>query len=161
MKHLLFIRHAKSDWTHEVPDFDRSLNERGHKDARRMAKFLLEQNINIDEFISSPAKRAITTARYFAETYSNPKIKKVEHLYEPHFEDFENVIFGLDDQLKSVALFSHNPTISEFVSKLAHETIDFPTCGIAVFEVDTDQWSLFETAEKRLIHFFIPKEIEV
>ncbi len=157
MKQLIFVRHAKSDWTNDVPDFDRRLNERGHKDARKMAKFLIEQGIAIDDFISSPAKRAITTARYFAETYNHPKIKKNEHLYEPHFEDFENTILKLDDELKSVALFSHNPTISDYVSKLCGESVEFPTCAIAIVEINTDQWSLLETSEKKLIHFYTPK----
>lgn len=160
MKYLLFIRHAKSDWSHDLPDFDRSLNERGHKDAPTMAKHLLAQDIPIDEFVSSPAKRAITTARYFAESYRNPKVRKVEHLYEPHFEDFENTILSLDDKFTSVALFSHNPTISEFVSSLIQENIEFPTCGVAIIALNCTEWSLFETAEKRLVHFFKPKEIE-
>ena len=160
MKHLLFIRHAKSDWTHEVPDFDRPLNERGHQDAPKMAKFLLEQGIEIDRFLSSPAKRAITTARYFAESFGNPKISKEEHLYEPHFEDFNNLILNLSDEDKSVALFSHNPTISEYVSSLIGENVEFSTCAVAVLEIDCDEWSLFETAEKKLLHFFKPKEIE-
>ncbi|MGC4128353.1 MAG: histidine phosphatase family protein [Bergeyella sp.] len=159
MKTLILVRHAKSDWTFDVPDFDRPLNERGHKDAPKMAKFLLEQGIEIDQFVSSPAKRALTTCRYFAEIFGKPNIKKAEDLYEPHQEDFLSTIFSLDDEFNSVALFSHNPGISEFASSLTSETVEFPTCGIAVFEVDAEGWSLFESAEKRLAHFFVPKEV--
>lgn len=159
MKTLILVRHAKSDWTHEVPDFDRPLNERGHKDAPKMAKFLLEQGIRIDEFVSSPAKRALTTCRYFAETFGKPKIKKVEHLYEPHQDDFIQTVLDLEDEYSSVALFSHNPGISDFASSLTENVLQFPTCGIAVFEIDTDEWSLFEGAHKKLLHFFVPKEI--
>ena len=159
MKTLILVRHAKSDWTHDVPDFERPLNERGHRDAPKMAKFLLEQGIDIDSFVSSPAKRALTTCRYFAETYGKPKIKKVEDLYEPHPEDFVNTVLDLDDEFSSVALFSHNPGISDFASSLNDEYLEFPTCGVAIFEIDTEEWSLFETAEKSLLHFFIPKEI--
>lgn len=159
MKYLILVRHAKSDWTHNVPDFDRPLNERGHKDAPKMAKFLLEQGIEIDQFVSSPAKRAITTARYFAETYRNPKIKKVEDLYEPHFEDFENTIYDLDNSASSVALFSHNPMISDFAGSLTKNPLEFSTCAVAVFELDCDEWSLFDGASTKLIYFFKPKEV--
>ncbi len=159
MKTLILIRHAKSDWTHEVEDVDRPLNERGHKDAPKMAKFLQEQGITVDAFVSSPAKRALTTCRYFAETFGISKIKKVEDLYEPHLEDFIHTVLDFDDENSSVALFSHNPGISDFASSLTSEMIQFPTCGIAVFEINTNEWSLFESSEKKLIQFYFPKEI--
>ena len=60
MKTLLIIRHAKSSWDiASLNDFDRSLNERGKKDAPRMAKRLKEKDIYPDVMISSPAKRGI------------------------------------------------------------------------------------------------------
>ena len=55
MKTLLLVRHAKSDWPTNVDDFDRPLNERGHKDAPKMAKFLKEISVTIDAFLTSPA----------------------------------------------------------------------------------------------------------
>lgn len=159
MKTLFLIRHAKSDWTNEVPDFDRPLNERGHSAARKMAKYLLENGFSIDSFVTSPAKRALTTCRYFAETFGNSTIKKVEDLYEPLLEDFTNVILNTNDEFASVALFSHNPTISEFASSLSPEMVEFPTCGVAIFEIDCEEWSQFEGANKQLKHFFLPKEL--
>ncbi len=159
MKTLYLVRHAKSDWTHDVPYFDRPLNERGHHNAPRMAKYLLENGFNIDYFISSTAKRALTTCRYFAETFGNSNIKKTEDLYEPLMEDFTNTIVRIDDEFSSAALFSHNPTISQFATSLTTEIIEFPTCGVAVFEIDCDEWSQFEGADKALKHFFVPKEV--
>lgn len=159
MKTLYFIRHAKSDWTHDLPDFDRPLSERGHTDAPKMAKYLMDNGFTIDHFVSSPAKRALTTCRYFAETFGNSKIQKVEDLYEPLLEDFENTIMRLSDDCASVALFSHNPTISQYASHITGESVEFPTCGVAVIEADTDSWSNFGDAEKKLIQFFKPKEI--
>jgi len=159
MKKLILVRHAKSDHTFEIDDFDRPLNERGHKDAPKMAKYLKENGIDIQHFVSSPAKRALTTCRYFAETYGNPKIQKEEDLYEPHPEDFENTILNLNDLHSSAALFSHNNGISDFASSLTEKTIQLPTCGVVIFEINCDEWSEFEGADKKLIHFFVPKEI--
>lgn len=159
MKKLILVRHAKSDWTHDVPDFDRPLNERGHQTAPKMAKFLLDNSVAIDQFISSPAKRALTTCRYFAETYGKPKIKKVEDLYEPHPEDFLNTILEADDQFQSIALFSHNPGISDYASSLTENMLEFSTCAVAIFEIDCDEWSQFEGADKKLLAFYKPKEV--
>src|SRR4051812_25574812 len=86
MKKLLIIRHAKSSWDPAVPkDFDRTLNERGHKDAPVMAKRLLKRDIEIDSLVSSPAVRALTTASYFAEAYDKKlkHITQVPALYHP------------------------------------------------------------------------------
>lgn len=159
MKILILVRHAKSDWTHDLPDFDRPLNDRGHKDAPQMAKYLLEQNIDIQHFVSSPAKRALTTCRYFAETYGKTKIKKEENLYEPHQEDFVSTVLRLSDDYDSAALFSHNSGISDFAASLAGSPVQFPTCGVAVFEINCDEWSQFEGAYKKFKHFFVPKEL--
>lgn len=159
MKTLYLVRHAKSDWTHDVPDFDRPLNERGHNNARGMAKYLLENGFHIDCFISSPAKRALTTCRYFAETFGNSNIKKTEDLYEPLLEDFTNTIVRIDDECTSAALFSHNPTISQFASSLTSEVMELPTCAVAIFEIDCEEWSQFEGADKTLTQFFLPREV--
>ncbi|MHA6697294.1 SixA phosphatase family protein [Chryseobacterium sp. A321] len=159
MKTLFLIRHAKSDWTHEVEDFQRPLNERGHQNARGMAKFLLESGFEIDSFVSSPAKRALTTCRYFAETFGNSAIKKVEDLYEPLLEDFYKTIERTSDEFNSIALFSHNPTISEFLSDLVSESREFSTCTVAIVKTYCESWSEFSGAEKTLTHFLLPKEI--
>ena len=159
MKKLILVRHAKSDHPTDTSDFDRPLNERGHKDAPKMAKFLFEKEIEIQHFVSSPAKRALTTCRYFAETYGNSKIQKEEDLYEPHPEDFINTVLGLNDHFSSVALFSHNEGISDFATSLTENMLQLPTCGVAIFEIDCDEWSQFEGADKKLVDFFVPKEI--
>ncbi len=159
MKRLILVRHAKSDWTNEVDDFDRPLNERGHQDAPRMAKYLLDKNIDIQHFVTSPAKRALTTCRYFAETFRKPKIKKIEDLYEPHPEDFFNTILDFDDEFSSIALFSHNPGISDFASSLTDHVLEMTTCNVVIFDIDCDEWSLFEGANKTFVAHYRPKEL--
>lgn len=82
MKQLLLIRHAKSSWDDpSVNDFERSLNERGKKDAPVMAQRLSDKNIRIDSFISSPAKRASRTAKIFAEIFNKKKKKSFLRLH--------------------------------------------------------------------------------
>ena len=74
MKTLLLVRHAKSSWDlATLNDFDRSLNERGKKDAPVMAQRLLDRKIDINTFVSSPAKRAKKTAELFCSIYKKDK----------------------------------------------------------------------------------------
>ena len=161
MKQLLIVRHAKSSWDFiNMDDKDRPLNERGNKDAPIMAKRLLKKKIEIDLFVSSTARRAFTTATYFAEVY-NVKAKHIvqeEKLYDAPAGAFYRVVSHLPDDVKSVALFSHNPGISDFANSLTTTRIDdMPTCGIFAVKADIKTWSEFEKADKEFWFFDYPK----
>ena len=73
-KQLVLVRHGKSDWAvGGTPDFDRPLNHRGNKNAPEMAERIGKRDLIPDLLVSSPAKRAITTAKHFSETWNIPK----------------------------------------------------------------------------------------
>jgi phosphohistidine phosphatase len=163
MKQLLIIRHAKSSWDFSnMNDFDRPLNERGHNDAPMMAKRLVQKNIAIDAFVSSTAKRAFTTAYYFANEYKlkEKDIIQVGELYHAPSNVFYNVIQHFSNQHNTVAIFSHNPGITEFVNELTEmKIIDMPTCGIFAIKIHTNNWEEFETAKKEVLFFDYPKAV--
>ena len=70
MKTVYIIRHAKSGWGDAtLSDMERPLNERGKKDAEDMAKRLKAKDADISLFMSSPAKRALKTAKAFCKEY--------------------------------------------------------------------------------------------
>ena len=158
MKTLILVRHAKSDWPENTADFDRPLAEKGFHDAEKMAVYLKKQNIKIDQFFPSPALRALTTCEIFNKEY-HIKIEKVEKLYNASERNFESMVVDLDDQLNSVALFSHNNGISNFANSMSEDIIMFPTCGVAGFEIDCNSWKDFHEAPKKLIFFYEPKKI--
>ncbi len=161
MKQLLIIRHAKSSWAQiGHADFDRPLNERGKNDAPVMADRLLQKNISIDLFISSSANRALSTAVLFAEAFQLQKkdILQVRKLYHAHPPAFYEVITSIDSSVNTIALFSHNPGITEFVNELCETHIDhMPTCGIFAVKADTDNWKDFKKAKKTFWFFDYPK----
>ncbi len=159
MKTLLLVRHAKSDWPEDTDDFDRPLAERGIENAHKMAAFLMQNEIKIDQFVSSPALRALHTCEIFNETY-HIEIKTDRKLYHPNENNFESVIYDLNDDLNSVAMFSHNNGISNFANMISEQIFSFPTCGVAGFSIDCDSWSEFENADKKLLFFFEPKNLK-
>jgi len=160
MKTLVLIRHAKSSWDAPgLSDFDRPLNERGKKDAPEMAKRLKEK-MDIDLFVSSPAKRARKTAKLFAEEYGTKKddISLVEDLYAATMPAFQKTVIELNNKYNTVALFSHNPGITEFANSLTNVRIDdMPTCSIFAVHADIDKWESFSNAEKKFLFFDYPK----
>ena len=163
MKQLIIIRHAKSSWDLSVlNDFDRPLNNRGHKDAPEMAKRLLDKKVTINAFISSTAKRAFTTATYFAQTYQvkEKNIVVLPELYHAGASIFYDVISKIDDDLNTVAIFSHNPGITNFVNELtATKVDDMPTCAAFAITIDCKKWQDFRTATKAFWFFDYPKNI--
>lgn len=158
MKTLYLIRHAKSDWSQNVSDFERPLNERGHRDAPKMAEFLFNKGISIDQMISSPAKRAFTTCQYFASQFENTKIITEPDLYMPDISDFIRTINSIQDSENSVALFAHNEGITYFANSLTDENIvNIPTCGIVGFSADCETWKDFMKTPKKFLFFYYPK----
>jgi phosphohistidine phosphatase len=161
-KILLIVRHAKSSWDiTSLNDFERPLNDRGKKDAPTMARRLLDKKIMVDAFVSSPAKRAKKTAELFCSAYGKPEdqITFISKLYHAPAEVFYEVIEDLDDSFSKVAIFSHNPGITDFVNTLIESVhIDnLPTCGVFAIQVQTQKWRDFKKAKKELLFFDYPK----
>lgn len=162
MKSLLVIRHAKSSWDFNVEDFERPLNDRGNKDAPEMAKRLIKKDIKIDAFVSSPANRALSTATHFIKEYGKKKknIITIPSLYHAPLETFYSIIEALNNDIKTVAVFSHNPGITEFVNNLTDTHIeDMPTCAVFAVKADIKKWKDFREAKKEFWFFDYPKAV--
>lgn len=161
MKILLLVRHAKSSWDDPaMTDFDRPLNERGKKDAPAMADKLIARGITVDSFISSPAKRAKKTAKIFSQAFKRKEeeIILVPELYLASSGVFESVLASIESDSETIALFSHNPGITDFANTLTAARIDdIPTCGIFAVSIDTDDWKNFRAAKKEFLFFDYPK----
>ncbi len=163
MKTLYLIRHAKSDQSFFGNDFERPLNARGLKDARIMAKKLIDKNIHLDALVSSPALRAKTTAELFATAF---KIKSKEIIFKPELyhasaKVLNEVVAVLSNEWQQVAIFCHNPGITYFADELVEDvSIDnMPTCGIFAVQLDKNNWSDFEKSTKTFLFFDWPKNV--
>src|SRR6185437_7743677 len=67
MKTLFLVRHAKSSRDPPgLPDEDRPLAGRGERDAPKMGRRLAKRDAEPDLILSSPASRALATAKLFA-----------------------------------------------------------------------------------------------
>ncbi len=162
MKKLYLVRHAKSSWNSAgVRDYDRTLNSRGNRDAPFMGKVLSEKGIKPDLIISSPAKRAFTTAKYIAEELNYPerKIIRDENLYEAGVSDLLKVISEIDDINESIMIFSHNPGITDFSNFISDKQIDnIPTAAVVSLILLTDHWDKIDKKTCRLEFFEYPKK---
>jgi phosphohistidine phosphatase len=166
VKTLFIIRHAKSSWdASNVDDFDRPLNERGKRDAPRMGKRFKEKDIHPDLMVSSPAKRALSTAKRIAEAlkYKKDDIKADRRLYHADEETILTVIKELKDNRNVVMLFGHNPGLTEFVNSLMDGSQDIdniPTCGVVAFQFNIERWTDVDWGKGKMLFFDYPKSKE-
>ncbi len=164
MKTVYLIRHAKSDWQDvTLKDFDRPLNNRGHRVAPKMGQMLASKGINPELILSSPALRAKTTAIYLAEqlTYDPEKIHYVKRIYEASVRELLHVICAIDDQFDTAFLIGHNPAMSYLSEVLTGETIgNMPTCAIVAVEFELQSWEMVSPDTGVLKFFHFPKEFD-
>lgn len=158
---LILIRHAKSSWSDsDLHDIKRPLNERGERDAPFMAQRLATSGIKVDKIISSPAVRAHTTARAYADALgmAQESIQVVDSIYEASVAPLMEVINKLDNQWQVVVMFGHNPGFSYLIQYLTGQTLHMPTNGVAILEAEPDSWEYFGTGCATLVDYDFPKK---
>ncbi|MEM6820497.1 MAG: histidine phosphatase family protein [Verrucomicrobiota bacterium] len=161
MKTVVFIRHAKSSWNNPgLDDFARPLNDRGERDAPLAADRLKQFGIQPDYMVSSPAKRARTTAEVFAETLGFPEEmicwNEALYLCSPH--TWLEVLQNVSDEKDVIVTFGDNPGITSMVNELTNSNIDnIPTAGLAVVEFQADSWNTIDWRKGTLAWFDYPK----
>jgi len=160
MKTLILLRHAKSSWDFpQLNDYDRPLNDRGKRDAPRMAKWLSTQDVEFDSIISSGAERAKNTAIAFQAILNIP-MKIDDQLYHAGKSKLLNIIKQTDNTVNSLLLVSHNPGLNDLADYLLSGFPDnIPTTGIVSLNLDIKKWS--EISSKNIsLHFFqYPKNL--
>lgn len=163
MKTLYIVRHAKSSWAEsDLSDFERPLNDRGKRDAPRMGKRLKEKDFHPDLILSSPAKRAFSTAKRICKAidYKKDLIKTDKRLYHADEELIMTVLHEIKQKYQVVMLVGHNPGLTDFVNALSMDHIDIdniPTCGIVAFSFQTDNWRDIGWGSGEFLFFDFPK----
>ncbi len=162
MRSLILLRHAKSSWdSPDLSDKERPLNQRGKHDAPMMGKLLNKRGLRADLMISSPAKRARSTAKKIAAEigYDEKDIMLNDKLYMAGISDFIDVISEVKEKTSSLFIFSHNYGITDFANYLSGENIDnIPTCGIVKVDLETDSWNKIKKGKGKLVFFEYPKK---
>ncbi|MCP5206681.1 MAG: histidine phosphatase family protein [Hahellaceae bacterium] len=165
MKRLMLVRHAKSSWKDEsLADFDRPLNRRGEKSAPKVAAFLKNIFPCPDLMVASPAVRTKTTASIFAShfNYDEEKIFLNTRLYMCEPRTLLDVVSYLPDNVSFVALFGHNPALTEAIDLLCDVTIEnFATCATLVIDFDCSSWKNCSAPLGKARLLVSPKLLEV
>jgi phosphohistidine phosphatase len=156
MKRLSLLRHAKTE--RESPtdrDFDRILTERGRKNAARMGKEIGELGLQYDLILTSPAARAVETAKR-AGLHS---AQRDERIYDASAGALVAIIQGVDDGVESLMMVGHNPGFERLASQLIGKNVEMPTGSLLELELPNDSWRDVGKVCGRPLRFLQPKEL--
>ena len=93
--------------------------------------------------VSSPAVRAYETAKIVAAGLYYPinKIKIDRKIYDGYYDRVLDIIYGTPNDLKSLMIFGHNPTITNLANLFLHPGIEnMPTSCVVCLSFTTDRW---------------------
>ena len=164
MKNLFLTRHAKSSWGNPgLADIDRPLNERGKKAAPFMGKLIVDKGEKPDLLISSPANRALSTAKAFGGAMGLVENDIIidRTIYGAGAQQLLELVQDQDDLYKSIMLFGHNPTFTSFVNLLTGNNImNVVTCGVIRIDFEFSSWTNIDFGSGRLAYYEYPKKYD-
>ena len=172
MKRLTILRHAKSSWDDpQLADFNRPLNNRGWKAARRMGRELKRRDIHFDLCLASTAARVRETLDGLMETYGEPRfeIRFEPRIYEATVATLLDIVHELPDNASAPLLVGHNPGLENLILKLSSEDSSgfrarvaegYPTAALAVIELPSQRWSDMDSGSGEIVELILPRELD-
>jgi phosphohistidine phosphatase len=158
---LVLLRHAKAETPGEEPDFVRRLTDRGKSDADAAGSWLADEGVRPDLVLCSPATRTRQTWHgvAIALAQADPEGAAPEVLYEQGLygggrTEVIDLLRAVDDDVSTVLVIGHNPTMSDVSILLRPDDedvdVELKTAGLAVHKAE-GPWSLTEPGSMKLV----------
>ncbi len=168
-RHILILRHAKSDWSAGAgSDFDRPLNGRGRRAAAAMGAWLAGECPVPALVLCSAARRAAETWDIIARHWpAAPPAVHDERLYLAETADLLRRLRALDDGTEVVCLVGHHPGFDGLAVLLAADRTapavaamraKFPTAALAELAF-RGPWPSLGPGKAELRRFVRPRDI--
>jgi phosphohistidine phosphatase SixA len=162
-RRLVLMRHAKSSWKSDAEtDHERPLNERGKRDAPRVAKRLVELGWIPEMVLSSDSERTRQTwERAKAAFAAEPPITFTRRLYLAGIGEVRSELTQVPSDVRTLMLLGHNDGWEEVLTFLTGEDHRLPTASAALLEAPGTTWTeAWNEAPKWKIHEIVrPKEL--
>src|SRR5690242_15630917 len=171
MKRLALLRHAKSSWDEPgLDDFNRPLNERGWKAARRMGRELKHRDMRFDLVLASTAARVRETIDGLQQKYEfTAPIRFEQAIYLATTETLLSLIRELPDAVEAPLLVGHNPRLERLLVELTRDDSKglrqriagkYPTGALAIVELPAGRWGEVSPGSGRIVELILPKELD-
>ena len=168
MHTLYLLRHAKSSWADPtLADHERPLSARGRRDAKRIAKYLVQLAIEPELVLCSSAERARETLELVRRALGpTPRVRLEAKLYAASSDELLDCIRALPEAVAAVMLIGHNPGLQQLALDLASTGAElerleakFPTAALATLTLANTTWSRLSRADAALAAYVVPKQL--
>ena len=139
---LYFLRHASAGKSLGNPKKDegRPLDEDGILQARYIGRLLANMDVQVEQVVSSPLKRARQTASLVANELAFETAVQTDDALRPDagFEQFQTMLSRYK-KYDSIMVVGHNPSMTEFLIKSISggaAQIDFKKGAVARVELN-------------------------
>jgi phosphohistidine phosphatase len=169
MKLLYLLRHAKSSWDDPTRnDFDRPLNRRGQKTAKRMAEHFRRAGLQPAAVLCSPSLRTRQTLEPLMPVLGAASVTFEPRIYEGTRQTLLDCLADVPDDVASVLLIGHNPGLEHLATALAIDSgaafarlrEKFPTGCLAVLSTADASWRRLRPASCRLEELVRPADLK-
>ena len=141
MKRIGILRHGKAEH-HSSADFDRQLSPGGRNAAASLAKKAPSEFGHPELVLTSPAARALETARILIrESGFDTSLDVREEMYAAEGEELLDMIAGLPEELESIILVGHNPSLEEIIEELTGKPVRLKTAHLYIMDLDISSWT--------------------
>lgn len=165
-RELWLLRHGKAERYDGSEDYDRLLKKRGKRDATRMGEWLKEQGLLPDLVISSPATRAIMTAKLVCDVLDIDRqhIQMEKRLYDEGLVRVKSVLADCPAAMSRVLLVGHNPELEDLLTYLVKaagipDVEKLLTTSAFARLVLPEDWSHLENGCAELLTITYPKSL--
>lgn len=167
MRELLILRHGKSDSPAGLDDFERPLKKRGKEAATRVGQWLRDRDLVPQLVISSPAARAIATARQVCETMDlgTTEIEENSNLYLASLKTLIGILRAMPPDAQRVMIVGHNPGLEELLASLADTQVSsfddtgrMPTAALALLQM-RNPWADTAPDTASIIKLIRPRDL--
>ena len=164
VERLVLLRHAKSSWADpDLDDHDRPLKGRGRRAAGIVGAYLRDAGLVPDVVLCSSATRARQTLALLALPDAT-QVYVEDELYGASPNEVLTRLRLVPDEVASVLLVGHNPTLEDLLDLLVDAGGSlpdrFPTAAVAEVGLAIARWSDFAPHVGRLGSFVTPRALE-
>jgi len=164
------LRHAKAvvDPPPGGGDHERPLSAKGRRDAAALGRRLGDSGdrFGLGSFpqlvlCSTATRTRETTERVLADLAQPPAVRYLREIYEASPGDVIEQLAAVEDDVRSVMVVGHNPTMEELASTLdrgkkrRHAPRALPTCALAVFSFEST-WAEVAPGSASGVKLFVP-----
>jgi phosphohistidine phosphatase len=164
MKTLYLCRHAKSSWDDSrLTDEERPLTPKGISKTSLVSTWLRDQGVTPDLIISSHAVRAYNTAVIVSKALGYPvkEIRVEPKIYTGLYDKILDIIYSVPNDVRSLMIFGHNPTLSQLANLFLHPGIgEMGTSAVVAISFSTDRWEEVPLSKASRLFFVFPKMLK-